>query len=55
MQFDFKVYKEKIFNFRLVNKVKGKAIKLLYKKSHLIIQVYNNKGKEVILMQLLII
>ena len=38
-----------IFNSRLVNKVKGKATKTLYKKSRLVIQAYNNARKQVIL------
>ena len=46
--YNLKVYISRIFNFRLVNKVKGKLINLLYKKLQLIISVYNNKGKEVI-------
>jgi hypothetical protein len=41
-----------IFNSRLVNKVKGKVISTPYKKSRLIIQAYNNEGKELILTQL---
>jgi len=35
--YDFKVYKGKIFNFRLVNEVKGKSTNLLYKKLQLVI------------------
>jgi len=35
--YNFKVYKRRIFNFRLVNKVKRKSINLLYKKSQLVI------------------
>ena len=35
----------------MVNKIKGKATDALFKKSRLIIQGYNNNGKEVILMQ----
>ena len=38
----------KIFNLRIVYKVKGKAIDTLYKKFRLIIQAYNNNGKEII-------
>jgi hypothetical protein len=45
------IHKGRIFNLRLVNKVKGKATKTLYKKSRLVIQAYNNKGKQVILTQ----
>src|SRR6266567_8391576 len=44
-----------IFNLRLINKVKGKAINTSFKKLRLIIQAYNNKGKELILTQLLTI
>ena len=40
-----------LFNSRLVDKVKGKATSTLYKKSRLVIQVYNNKGKKEILTQ----
>jgi hypothetical protein len=39
----------RIFNFRLVNKVKEKATNSLFKKSRLVVQAYNNKGKELIL------
>ena len=39
----------RIFNLRLVNKVKGKATNKLFEKSCLIIQVYNDERKEVIL------
>ena len=41
----------RIFNSRLVNEVKGKATDKLFEKSHLVIQVYNDEGKEVILTQ----
>jgi hypothetical protein len=41
----------RIFNFRLVNKVKEKATNSLFKKSRLVVQAYNNKGKELILTQ----
>ena len=52
--FDFVPYdpqrhKGRIFNLRLVNKVKGKATESLYEKSRLVIQAYNDEGKEVIL------
>ncbi len=40
-----------IFKSRIVNKIKGKAIDALFKKSRLVIQGYNNNGKEVILIQ----
>jgi hypothetical protein len=39
----------RIFNSRLVNKVKGKATNSSFKKSRLVVQAYNNKGKELIL------
>ena len=35
----------------MVNKIKGKATDALFKKSKLVIQGYNNNGKEVILTQ----
>lgn len=38
-----------IFNLRLVNKIKGKAIDILFEKSRLVVQAYNDKGKEMIL------
>ncbi len=38
-----------IFNSRLINKVKGKATSTPFEKSRLVIQAYNNKGKELIL------
>jgi hypothetical protein len=44
-----------IFNSRLVNEVKGKATSAPYEKSQLVIQAYNDKGKELILMQSLTI
>jgi hypothetical protein len=33
----------------MVNEIKGKATNTLYKKSRLVIQAYNNDGKEMIL------
>jgi hypothetical protein len=39
----------RIFNSRLVNKIKGKAMNTPFKKSRLVVQAYNNKGKELIL------
>jgi hypothetical protein len=45
----------RIFNSRLVNKVKGKVTSTPYEKSRLVIQAYNNEGKESILTQSLII
>ena len=47
-----KVY---IFKSRIVNKIKGKTTDAPFKKLRLIISGYNNNGKEVILMQSLII
>jgi hypothetical protein len=41
----------RIFNSRLVNEVKGKAISTPFEKSRLVIQAYNDEGKEVILTQ----
>ena len=35
----------------MVNKIKGKATNALFKKLRLVIQGYNNNGKEVILTQ----
>ena len=45
----------RIFNSRLVNEVKGKATSTPYEKSRLVIQAYNDKGKELILTQSLTI
>ena len=44
-----------IFKSRMVNKIKGKATNALFKKLRLVIQGYNNDGKEVILTQFSII
>jgi hypothetical protein len=41
----------RIFNSRLVNKVKGKATNSPFEKSRLVVQAYNDKGKELILTQ----
>jgi hypothetical protein len=41
----------RIFNSRLVNEVKGKATDSPYEKSRLVIQAYNDEGKEMILTQ----
>jgi hypothetical protein len=38
-----------IFNSRIVNEIKGKATNCPFEKSRLVIQGYNNVGKEVIL------
>jgi hypothetical protein len=39
----------RIFNLRLVNEVRGKVTSTPYKKSRLVIQAYNDEGKESIL------
>jgi hypothetical protein len=44
-----------IFNSRIVNEIKGKATNCPFKKSRLVIQGYNDIGKEVILTQSLTI
>jgi len=49
VQYNPTVYKGRIFNSKLVNEVKGKATELPYEKSRLVIQAYNNEGKEIIL------
>ncbi|KAI1006736.1 hypothetical protein K3495_g1488 [Podosphaera aphanis] len=41
----------RIFNSRLVNEIKGKATKSPYEKSRLLVQVYDDQGKEAILTQ----
>jgi hypothetical protein len=41
----------RIFNSRLVNKVKEKATNSPFKKSRLVVQAYNDEGKELILTQ----
>ncbi|OCK90801.1 uncharacterized protein K441DRAFT_577891, partial [Cenococcum geophilum 1.58] len=54
--FKFKKYNPAKFNgvrtfkLRIVNEIKGKATNTLFKKLRLIIQGYNNNGKEVILI-----
>ena len=45
----------RIFNSRLVNEVKGKATNTPFEKSRLVVQAYNDEGKELILTQLLTI
>jgi hypothetical protein len=45
----------RIFNSRLVNKIKGKTTNTPFEKSRLVVQAYNNKGKELILTQSLTI
>ena len=44
-----------IFKLKIVNKIKGKATDALFKKLRLVIQSYNNNGKEVIFTQSFII
>src|ERR1700709_1191432 len=52
-KFDTKLHSNiYLFNSQIVYKIKGKTIDKLYKKSQLVIQVYNNKGKVEILIQL---
>jgi hypothetical protein len=46
---NFKHKREQIFKSQIVREIKDKAISTLFKKSRLIIQAYNNHGKEVIL------
>jgi hypothetical protein len=41
----------RIFNSRLVNEIKGKATNTLFEKSRLVVQAYNDEGKELILTQ----
>ena len=50
IQYDPNKYSSiRIFNSRLVNEVKGKATNTPFKKSRLVVQAYNDKGKELIL------
>jgi hypothetical protein len=49
VQYDPTVHTSWIFNLRLVNEVKGKTTATPYEKSRLVIQAYNDKGKEMIL------
>jgi hypothetical protein len=49
-QFDDSKHRgERIFKSRIVWEIKGKATFTLFEKSRLVIQVYNNHSKEVIL------
>jgi hypothetical protein len=48
---DFKHKEERIFKSRIVREIKGKATPILFEKSCLVIQAYNDHGKEVILTQ----
>jgi hypothetical protein len=50
VQYDLDKYSGiRIFNLRLVNEVKGKVTSTPYEKSRLVIQAYNDEGKELIL------
>ena len=49
--YDSRTHVERIFNSRLVHEVKGKATESPYEKSRLVIQAYDDKGKEAILTQ----
>jgi hypothetical protein len=40
----------RIFGSRIINKIKNKEILILYKKSRLVIQVFNNQNKKIILI-----
>jgi len=51
VRYDLNVHKGRIFNSRLMNKVKEKSTETPYEKSRLIIQAYNDAGKGVILTQ----
>jgi hypothetical protein len=52
--FKFKLFKReihgntRIFKSRIVNKIKGKATDILYEKSRLVIQGYNDEDKKTI-------
>jgi hypothetical protein len=43
------ISKTRIFGLRMVNKVKGKGTATPYEKSRLVIQAFNDKGKETVL------
>jgi hypothetical protein len=47
---NFKHKGEQIFKSQIMQKIKGKATPILFEKSRLVIQAYNNHGKEVILI-----
>jgi hypothetical protein len=55
--FNFKQYSPakyqgiRIFKSRMINKIRSKTTNILYKKSRLVIQAYNNNRKEIILTQ----
>jgi len=44
-----------IFNLRFINEIKHPSTNKAFKKLRLIIQAYNDKGKDLVLTQLLII
>ena len=52
--FKFELFKKeiygntRIFKSKIVNKIKGKATNILYEKSRLVIQDYNNEDKKTI-------
>ncbi|RDW58864.1 hypothetical protein BP6252_13340 [Coleophoma cylindrospora] len=49
--YDPVIHTGRVFGSRLVNEVKGKNTAAPYEKSRMVIQAYNDKGKEVILTQ----
>ncbi len=51
-QYDEHKHYERIFKSRIVREVKGKQTSTPYEKSQLVIQAYNDTGKELILTQL---
>jgi hypothetical protein len=51
VRYDLNIHKGRIFNSRLMNKVKEKSTETPYEKLRLIIQAYNNVEKGVILTQ----
>jgi len=51
MKFNYiKYIRIRIFNSKLINEIKNKIINNLYEKSKLVIQGYNNKKKQIILI-----
>jgi hypothetical protein len=46
---NFKHKRKQIFKSQIIREIKGKATSILFEKSCLFIQAYNNHGKEVIL------
>jgi hypothetical protein len=51
VRYDPAKHRGRIFNSRLVNEIKGKATDAPYEKSRLVIQAYNDAGKQEILTQ----